>query len=185
MLDHIEPYSARQAVETAADGFIDIALHCLQTKTAESIDEVLQSIADESMDDTAAFHMSLEDQMHLLEHHGDEAEGCGKAFTLDNLRGQIESMSCSVIHRLAQQVAEDFFTCLDEVMDEHDLDLSQMSDGNAFGWAVHRAERDEGEHCTVYEYRNADECDVDIWHFFRGSWEVYFQVWIGEANTLV
>jgi len=182
MLDHIEPHSARQAVEKLADGSIDYAISKLLANTAESIAEVVEDLADEPIDDANASHMTLEDQVRLLENHGDDVDVILDDLTLDNLRTRIEAMSCLVIHQLAQQVAESFFSILEEVMDEHDLDVSQMTDSNEFGWAVHRAERDEGEHCTVYEYRNADECDVDVWHFFRGSWEVYFNQWIDSEE---
>ena len=183
MLNHIEPHSARKAVENIADGFIDIALSQLIDKTAESVAEVVQDLADEPIDDASAYPMTLADQVRLLENHGDDADVFLDDLTLDNLRSRIEAMSCLVIHQLAQQVAESFFSILEEVMDEHDLGVSQMTESNEFGWAVHRAERDEGEHCTVYEYRDADECNVDVWHFFRGSWDVYFNEWIDPEDN--
>lgn len=164
----------RNAVEDIADLFLDEALHHID-KNREDLSNLSEILDDRSVDDTNAIDLNLNEKLEVLEHYAGDYEVQLVDISIQNLRGRIEAAACLVLHRLAQEHAQEVLDDFDEILEDNDLSLSQVTRSNEFGWFVHRSERDEGEHCDVYEYRGieAGEVNVDVWHYMRDRFEVY------------
>ena len=135
-------------------------------------------ISESEGDETAAIGLSFEERLEFIEEGVDELGWGELTFNLENLRFEIESHAVMFIHLLAESRAYQIFEELYDFMDEHDLEPEQMRGASNFGWLAHRAERDEGSHCTVYEYRHVEEVGnhIDVWEYRLPSGErVWFE----------
>ena len=171
---NIDNIDIRNTVEDIADLFMDEVLYHID-KNREDLSNLAEILDDRCVDDTNAVDLNLNEKLVVLEHYADDYEVQLVGISVQNLRGRVETAACLVLHRLAQEHAREVLDDFEELLDENDLSLSQVTRSNEFGWFVHRSERQEGDHCDVYEYRGieAGEVNVDVWHYMRGRFEVY------------
>jgi len=172
---NIENIEIRNAVEDIADLFLDEVLHHID-KNREDLSCLSEILDARNVDDTNAIDLNLDEKLVVLEHYAQDFDTQFSEDTnIENLRGRVETAANLVLHRLAQEHAREVLDDFEELLDENDFSLSQVSRSNEFGWFVHRSERDEGYHCQVYEYRGieAGEVNVDVWHYMQNRFEVY------------
>ena len=171
----------REAIDNAVSSFVEHVLWHLSEETLDR-DRARDLIADSDWNDAVAIGLTLDQQLEAIEEGVEEGALEAPSFDTTNLRSSIESNAAVAIYRLAESRASVLFEDLFDLMDEHGLEPEQMRDANPLGWMAHRAERDEGSNCTVYEYRNVEEPGrhINVWEVRLSSGD---RVWLlGEPN---
>lgn len=171
------PYEAQKTVTDLATDMLHQAFFDFHRMTPEEregidLDDLRQKIFDLPVDDTNAMRLSLDEQLRVLERSDVATEVVPESIEMDRLRFQIEMAVCQVLHSEAESIALEVLDELQAWLDNASLELSQVETTNRFGWAVHDREREEDD-TTVYEYRNVEELNVDVWHFRHALLELF------------
>jgi hypothetical protein len=178
-------HDVREAVSDVAVGMLEEVIHKLTEEQTESFETCRETIYDTNVDETAIIGLSLEDEIDLIEQYADEFGFVIGEIAPDNLRYRIEGISTWIVRYLAEQEAMEAITALENYMTEHDLEFSNIVSGNSHGWARHYAERGEGDHGWVYEYRNleGEEIHIDVWEYKHKGLEITFEKYIDKADV--
>ena len=172
-----------EAGSSAVSNIVEQVMWHLAEEQELHRDRAMEIIAECDGSETAAIGLSLDQQLEVVEEGTVECGFGDLSFNLEDLRSSLESHAVMFIHMLAESRTYGIFEELFDFMDEHELEPEQMRDANNFGWFPHRSEREEGENCAVYEYRDIEDPGnhVDVWEYRLPSGErVWFKVRVSE-----
>lgn len=178
-MERFPDHDVEKAIEHSASDIIEQVLWYLAEERTLYRDRIMEIISEHQGVETAAIGLLMEQQLQVIETGADDHGFGDLTFTLENLRGELESYAVLFIHLLAESKVSTMFEELFEFMEEHDLGPEQLRDANNFGWLPHVREREEGSSCTVYEYRDVEEPGrhVDVWEYqFQGGDRIYIEV---------
>ncbi len=181
-MEQFRDHNIEAAIDDRVSSIIEQVLWYLSEEQELYRQRAMEIIGDCDGDETAAIGLTLDQKLEIVEEGADECGYGDLAFTLDNLRTELECYAVMFIHLLAEGRTYGIFEELFDFMDEYDLEPEQMRDSNNFGWLPHVAEL-EGGSCTIYEYRNVEEPGnhIDVWEFRLKSGEsVFFEVSVEE-----
>ena len=176
-MEEIQPNTARGPVRDASSSFFENLFYQVEAGKLQSFDDLFEALSDEHIDSTSAIDLDLDDQLSLLEWNAEDYDISLGEVDLDKLRSRLEELAGSAIHYMAQAMVREKLEDLKTLMDNNDLSLDQVSRTSSLGMYPHAAEREEGLHCTVYEYRGIEggELDIDLWHYVHEPLRVYIQ----------
>ena len=177
-MEQFRDHDIEQAVEHRVSGIIEQVMWYLSEEQELYRSRAIEIIAECDGDEMAACHLTMEQQLEVIEEGADEHGFGDLTFNLDTLRTEMESYAVMFIQLLAEGRTYGLFEELFDFMGEHDLEPEQMRESNNLGCLPHQSERQEGP-CVVYEYRNFEEPGnhVDVWEYRLSSGQrVYFEV---------
>jgi len=167
-------YELDQAVEAVTRNLLEQLQWSVSNHEVATIEDCREKMADALRSDgTESLDMSLDDKVDAIEERAADTDLSGP-FEPEIIRLRIEEAANHIVVRLGGQRAMDLLDELEQVMSCHDLEVSDMVSGNYLAHLPHRAERSEGEGFTVYEYRNIDGFDIDIFEVRVGSMAFFF-----------
>jgi hypothetical protein len=164
----------REAVEAHTRQLLEQVLDRLTYHRVETVAECREQLSDLlCVDGTEIVGMSLDEQLDLVEEHAADLDLRLASVDIESLRAQVETLAAHTVHALGEEQAAELLLDLEDFMTRHGLEVTDMISGNHLGHLPHRSERDEADGCVVYEYRNVDGLDVDVYEVrFGGSWGV-------------
>lgn len=181
---HYEPnYEQRQAIESAADSFIEQMMWNFREGEVNSIDQAREAVYECDWNECAAIGLSMDDEVDLIQQFGPDYDLDLGEVSVDDLRGKLEGLTVAVIHYAAEQEVAEWIGELEEIIEDNDLEFETLTDSNRYGSFVHRAEREPAPNCTVYEYRCIEDPDqaVDVWEIRFDKYDnLYFEVDVSE-----
>lgn len=180
------PYAAREAIESRASYIWENLFYCLENGTADTLEELEDEIDDHMSDGTNAVNLDLEDRLSVCEYLSEETGWEDVSVrTWGEIRSAIEGTADACIEEYAKSACREALEELGDLLDTLGLDLTAVRRENGFGWAVHRAEREESEG-YVYEYRGVEggEIDVDVWQVeILSGVKVYLYVFLTDEGS--
>jgi len=163
-----------QAVDAVARSLLEQLQWSLSNREVSTIEGCRERLADAlRADGTESLDMSLDDKVDAIEEHAADTD-ISAPFEPETIRQRIEEAANHIVVRLGGQRAMDLLDELEKHMSCNDLELSDMVSANYLAHLPHRAERSEGDGFTVYEYRNIDGFDVDLFEVRVGSMAFFF-----------
>lgn len=173
------PAEFRNTIHDMASDFLDQVMFDVfrmseddRAKIDFEMEDLRQKLLDLPIDDTNAIRLSVDEQLRVLETSEYTENAMPNAVGVEQIRSQIEMAVCFVLHEEAMAISQAVLSDLEGWLENASFELSQVEQKNRFGWAVHTAER-EDEDTTIYEYRNIEGMDVDVWHFRNELLEVF------------
>ena len=180
----LEP-EVRSAVDNAKTSMMEDVHFKLVRERVESLDVCRETIVNRDLDETAILDLSLEERLSLIEEFSEECSCVIGAVRPQDMRKWIDVMATWIIFNLATQEAQAALTELEDFMEEHEFTFKNLVEGNMHGWARHYGEREEGEYCQVYEYRNleGEGIHVDVYEYSNNGLEVTFERYIPKDSV--
>lgn len=176
------PETARERIAEHVDGILESVLYRIEQDKPSDFDALREAIDETGDDGTGAIHLDAHDWFALVAEVADELGWDKPDVSLDRLEQWLEEKASAAVIDLAQSGARERLDELESFMDEHGLALCELRSENRFGWAVHRAEREEDE-AHVLEYRQVEgEIDVDVWEHSLGAHTIYFERYLARPE---
>ncbi len=178
-------FSEKDAVNGIRDGMLEDAAYRLAQKEIASFEDMREVVYEYPADETAIINLTAEDEISLIQAYADDFGIALENIVPDNLRRIIEQTAALVAHMLAENEAMEAINKLKSFMERYGLGFENIVNGNNHGWARHRGERQEGEHCQVYEYRNLEheQIHIDVWEYKAHGVELTFEVYLDPADV--
>jgi|GEM_PF-6831927 len=172
-------YDQQQSIDGAADSFFEQILWKIKQGEVSNSDQLREALYECDWNECATIGLSLQEELELVQMYGPDFDLELGEVTLENLQGRIEQLAVAVIHYLAEQKVAERLGEIEDLMEEHGLEFEGISDCNRLEYFPHRAERDMGDGCTVFEYRQVEDPGqaVDVWEVrLDGGNRLYFHV---------
>jgi hypothetical protein len=178
-------HDIQQAVSDVATGMLEEVLYKLTEERTESFETCREAVLDSNVDETAIIGLSVDDEIDLIEQFADDFGLDLGSVTPDGLRNRIDGVATWIVRSLGEQEALEAIETLEKFMEEYELKFSNIVSGNNHGWARHFAERGEGDHCWVYEYRNleGEEIHIDVWEYKQKGLEITFEKYVDAEDV--
>ena len=158
------PREVKKAIQSRADSLAELLVwmieHDWSVDTVESCEATIDAT---DPDDTLAIDLDLSDKFTLVAEYADDMGLTLEDVKFADLRTHLEGLASFIIDQEAQGEVRAALSKLEDLILEHDLDLSAGKEKNHLGWARHFAERSEGDGVQVYEYRNVEGSHVDVY----------------------
>ncbi len=163
----IEYYSpaTEAAIDHATTFLLERAEWLISEQKAETLSDCYETIQDNMLDEFVVINLNLDEQLGLIEDHAEEYSLKLDSMDIDSIRSQICSHAAQIIARLAEERAIELYEEFESFIDDHDLEFSNVTNCNPFDWASHVREKRVGDRCTVYQYRDVEGVNVDIWEY--------------------
>jgi len=164
-MSHRLPASAAQRISDHVDGIIENLISRITKKDepAKDFDELREAIDATDDDGTGAIYLDPWDWFALIAEVADDIGWTKVEIEVSKLQLWVEEHASTAVIHLAQARAREALDELETFLDDHDFKLSDLRTENRFGWAVHRAEREE-DGARVYEYCKIEgEVNVDVY----------------------
>ncbi|MBO1318318.1 hypothetical protein [Acanthopleuribacter pedis] len=126
-----------------------------------TLEDLIEYIREEYLDATNVVGVSLDDRVRVIMEHD---EGIiPETLSCENLLWDIENAASVALHLESERMACELLEKLAELLDELDLKFDQVSNSDPFERFPPSTVSDQRGH-QVYEYRNCDGIDADVWH---------------------
>jgi hypothetical protein len=176
-------YDQQQRIDNATDSFFEQILWKIKEGEVSNADQLREAVHECDWNECVVIGLCLEDQLDLAQEYGSDFGMDLGDVSLDNLRSKIEGLAIAAIHYLAEQKVAERLQEIEDLMDEHGLELEEAEISNRLEYFPHTAERDMGDGCTIFQYRNVEEPGqaVDVWEVrLDGGNFLYFHVDLNE-----
>lgn len=182
--DHHTP-EINHAIQNTKEFMLEDVEHHLAQHEISSSEEANEIIQSYQIDETAVISLSIDEKIDLIELYADDYDLELSHVKPDNIRGILESISAHIIYLISESKAMEEVKNLFDFMEKNDLTVDNIVPSNQYWWARHYWEREEGDHCQVYEYRNIEEeqIHVDVYEYKRGGMSVTFDVFINDNDV--
>lgn len=176
---------ARRAVDDVKSRMMEDIRYKLTRERVDSLDVCRETVSNRDLDETAILDLSIEDKLSLIEQFSDECACMIGAVSPRDIRKWIDVLATWIVFSLATQETMEALTTLEDFMEEHEFTFKNLVEGNHHGWARHWGERDEGDHCQVYEYRNleGDEIHIDVFEYKNKGLYLTFERYINKDQV--
>lgn len=150
------PHDFEKAIQDVASYRLEMALERIDSGDVTTLDDLREAINDQPHDDTVGCYMATDDRLSALAIHGDEYGIEVTVTKPDDLRLWIEQQACALAHYLGEARAVEVVDELTEILNEHEIDLTDLDTRNPHESWRHYAERYLSSEVVIYEYRNLE-----------------------------
>lgn len=152
-------YEVEQTIEAQASRMMENAIY--DKEDGATLDDLIEYVRCEYCDVTNVIGLSVDDRVSVIMSHEDGL--IPETLSCENLHWDIENASSSVLHLESEQRACKSLEDLASFLEDHDFNFDQVSESDPFRhFAPESIRNDEGY--EVYEYRNCDGIDAEVWH---------------------
>lgn len=170
------PESAREKIAAHVEGILEAVTGLIVARKVEDFDACREAIDETGDDGTGAIYLDTSDWIALVAAVAADL-GCERVdVPVGQLEQWLESKASAAVIHLAQEQARELVDDLEALMDKHGFVTTDLHVENRYGWAAHRAQREE-DGAQVYEYRKVDgDVNVDVWEVdFGDARSVYLE----------
>ncbi len=171
------------AVQEALDRQLELLKHHLDHQVVSTIANCRETVQEWEVDESLVADISMEERIRLLEDYGDEYGLELGDVTLESLSDRIDHLATLIVSFIAEARALEVVQAIEDLLDEHGLDISAVKGSDSYGYFRHYAEREE---CPwhVYEYRNleGEGIHVDLYEYIVEGHHLYVEIFLEKGS---